>query len=198
MNDLVRFFKKNKGYARLKDLKDAGIHTRRISAAIEKDLIVSVKPGLYKLLKYDWKEYNGFVDICLANPKLVICLTSALEFYKLTTQNPSSIYAATPGNYKNVKINYPPIKLNYFSGKTYSTGIVSVKVPNGIVKIYDIEKTICDIFRFRNKIGEDIAVEGLKNYIKSGNYNIDKLIGYSKTCRIKTVIMPYLSALLEQ
>lgn len=198
MDVLIRYFKKNKGYARLKELKTAGIHTRTIAGAVANGLIAVVKPGLYKLLSYDWREYSGLVDVCLANPRLVICLISALEFHKLTTQNPSVVYAAIPYKSRNVRIFYPPVGLSYFSGKTYSAGIISVKVPNGTIKIYDAEKTICDVFRFRNKIGEDIAVESLKNYIRSGNYDIDKLVEYSAICRIKKAIMPYISALLEQ
>ncbi len=198
MDKLKKFFKLNKGYARSKDLIVAGVYSRDISEALADGIITRIKPGLYKLSGYNVRENSGLVDVCKANPSIVICLLSALEYYDMTLQNPPVIYAAIVNNGRKINISYPPVKYFYFSKKLHELGIVNVTAPGGTFKVYDLEKTICDLFRFRKKIGEDIAIEGLKNYIRKTNYNIGKLLDYAAKCRVKNIIMPYLKALVEQ
>jgi predicted transcriptional regulator of viral defense system len=140
----------------------------------------------------------GIMDVCRAIPEGVICLASALELYGLTTFNPSEIYVAIPNASKKPKIAYPPVKIFYFRDRFYGAGIEKVKAGDVTVNIYNREKTICDVFRYRNKIGEDIALEGLKNYMLRKDANINKLREYAEICRVKTIMMPYLKALIKQ
>ncbi len=140
--------------------------------------------------------YNGLetdlVAITKASKYTVICLASALQFYNLTTYISPKITIGVPNNVSHLKFEYPPVKLYYFDKSTYKIGITRIKTNSGIIRIYDLERTICDAFRFRKKLGEDIAVESLINYVKRKDSNISKLMEYASMLRIKTVISPYL------
>ncbi len=194
MNSTVEIFNKNKGYGYLKDLKEKGIHTDTIKKLLDDKIIEKTKPGLYKLVDMSTSAQQGMIDVCMAMPKAVICLHSALSYYEWTTTVPSSIMVTLPRGNKPVKIYYPPIQVFYFSEKNYSTGINRIDSDFGVISIYDAEKTIVDCFRFRKKLGEDIAIEGLKNYLSQPGYDLNKIIKYAKDARMYNVIKPYLEA----
>jgi len=198
MEDLLKYFSKNGGFARMRDLKEASFHTRTIAQYLKDGKIEKVKPGLYRLAEPRSKknENVSFADVCNAVPKGIICLTSALAHYELTTFNPSEVFVAIPLAEKPHKILFPPTKFFFFSERFYSIGIERIRTSMGEVRVYCKEKTICDMFRYRNKLGEDIAVEALKNYLKSKNKNLKLLQEYAMKCQVKTVMLPYLRALV--
>ena len=196
MKDIIKIFKTNKGYASMKEFKKMNIHTRKIANAVSDEVIEKIKPGLYKLINFSWDEDGSFTDIAKANKMAVICLTSASEYYKFTTYNPSIITVAVPNNTDKFIINYPPIKVYYFINRFYENGIKEIKTKTGIFKIYSKEKTICDLFRYRKKIGDDLFIESLKNYIKQNNRNTNKLIYCTEINKIKDKIMPYIKSIV--
>jgi len=198
MEEIIKIFEKNKGYARMVELKKANIHTRRIAQAVQQGIIEKIKPGLYKLANYEHDEHESFAEVNHANTKAVICLTSAAEYYGLTTFNPSYITVAVPHNTPKFKLDYPPIKVYYFADSYYWPGIETLKTKSGIVRIYNKEKTIGDLFRYINKIGEEIAVESLKTYLQNRKErNIPKLIEYAEICGVKKKIEPMVKAILS-
>lgn len=198
MNDMIRIFERNKGYARMVELKNAHIHTRTIAKAVKDRIIEKVKPGLYKLLDYPWDEHGSFADVCKANKKAVICLLSAADYYELTTFNPSEIFVAVPNNTDKFVLRYPPIKVYYFGDNYYEPGIETIGTKSGTIRIYNKEKTIGDLFRYINKIGEDIAVESLKEYLKNRKErNISKLLDYAEICGVKKKVEPMVKAILS-
>lgn len=183
--DYTSIFNQNNGYARMKDLKLAGIHTRTIAGAVQSGNIIRIKPGLYKLADFYQDEFSGFVDVCAANSKSIICLVSAAEYYELTTFNPAKISAALPDNAAKPRAYTLPVKFFYFRGVHYTTEIKSVKAKSGIFRIYSVEKTVADLFRYYNKIGSDIALEVIKNYLKRKDKDINKLIKIGESCGAK-------------
>ena len=197
MNNLIEYFKHNR-YVRMKELKKVSFQTRDVSHLLKDGIIHKIKPGLYRLEEiFDVDGVStSLLDVCQAIPEGVICLISALDFYDLTTFNPSAVYVAVPQAGKFPKIIYPPIKGYYFSKDVYYAGIEQIETLYGTVKIYNREKTICDMFRYRNKLGEDLAFEGLKNYLNLRGFNIGKIIEYAKICRVEKIIMPYLKAIV--
>jgi len=198
MNSIVKIFRANNGYARMGELKDAHIHTRKISKAVTEGIIEKIKPGLYKLVDYPWDEHGSFADVCKSNKKAVICLLSSASYYELTTFNPSEIYVAVPNNTDKFILKYPPIKVYYFGDNYFAPGIETLSTKSGIIRIYNKEKTICDLFRYMNKIGEDVAVESLKEYLKIRQIrNIQKLFEYSEICGVKKKIEPMVKAILS-
>lgn len=197
MDDMEKIFKKNHGYMRMKDIKAANIHTRKIFKAVESGIIEKIKPGLYKLVSFGWDEHNSFTDIAKVNENAVICLASASEYYDFTTFNPSIAEIAVPHNTPRFNLDYPPVKVFYFSDKFYSCGIVVIKTKSGSFKIYNKEKTIADLFHYRKKIGDDIVIESLKNYLSNKkNRDINKLLEYASICNVEKVILPYIKAIV--
>lgn len=198
MNDIIKYIKKHGGYATMTELKEAGFQTRVIKKYVQDKILEKIKPGLYRLSEIDfYKNVNlSFMDACKSVPKGVICLGSAISYYNLSTYNPPEIQIAVLNSCKPVKINYPPIKFYFFRKSQYSLGIKIIKTKFGDIRIYDIEKTICDIFRFKNEYGDEIALETLRNYTKRKDADFYKLREYSKICRVYTIINPYLKGLI--
>ncbi len=175
MEKMLQIFERNRGYARMKELKDSAVHTRTISAALEEGKIEKVKPGLYKLIDYPFDENESFVSVCRSNKRAVIALLSAASYYTLTTYDPSEIYVAVPHNTDKFELKYPPIKVYYFIDRYYSPGIEEIETAGGTIKIYSKEKTVIDLFRYKEKLGEDMALESLKTYLRSKERKINLL-----------------------
>lgn len=198
METIIQYFKTHSGYVRMKDLKAASFHTRDIANLVEEGIIEKIKPGLYRLV--DMFESNSipdsYIDVMQAIPKGVICLISALDYHGLTTFNPSEIHIAVPQSEKFPQIAYPPIRKYYFPERFYTSGIEHIQSGNHEIRIYSAEKTIADMFRYRKKLGEDLAIEALKTYLKRKGANINRLREYAEICQVKTVMLPYLKALV--
>lgn len=197
MNAIIKIFHDNYGYMRMNDLKKANIHPRKVAEALQNGIIEKIKPGLYKLIGYNWDINQSFTDVYQANSNAVICLTTASEFHKLTSFNPSVIDVAVPHNTSKFTIKYPPVKVYYFISKYYNSGIEIINSSSGSFKVYNKEKTIADLFRYRKKIGEDIVIESIKNYLKEVNSrNINKLMEYANLCKVSNQILPFIKALI--
>ena len=186
----------NNGYIRIKDISSKGINRRYLRDLINEGVIERIKQGLYR-----WKDAKFDVEEELVNVSKiihhgVICLVSALAYYELTTYTPGEYTIAVRRNY-NIKLpDYPPIKLYYFSDKYYMDGIEKIDINGNIIKIYNIEKTICDCLRYGNKISKDIIVESIKEYVKRRDKNISKLMNYAAKAKLKDVIQKYIEVLI--
>lgn len=200
MDKILDIFKQHNGYIRMKDLKAAGVQPRDIARLIQEELIEKVKPGLYRLseLIETGAIAVSFIDTCQAIPQGVICLFSALEYYELTTFNPSEVYVALPHASKAPSLNYPIIRTFYFRKRFYQLGINTIETRYGKIQIYNPEKSICDAFRYRKKLGEDIPMEALKNYLKKKNANINLLMDYAVQCQVKTIVTPLIKILIHE
>jgi predicted transcriptional regulator of viral defense system len=197
LKHVLTYIRKHGGYATMKEMKAASIQTRDIAALLKEGEIERIKPGLYRLSGHPSETpfRATLTDICEAMPKGVICLLSALEYHGLTTANPSEVYVAIPHGAKPQRIHYPPIKPFFFRERFYAPGILYVGDNGGDIRVYDKEKTICDTFRYRNKLGEEIAFEALKSYLRQKGANRIALQKYAAICQVKTVLVPYLRAL---
>ncbi len=193
---LSDFFQGTNGYARSNELKDQGFHQRDIKWMTKDGTLLKIKNGLFRYAQTPLVSNQGFIDISLSVPNGVICLLSALSYYELTTFNPSFISVALVRNTWPPQVEYPPVEFFYFSKKLFESGIDRVKIGGSYVRIYCPEKTVCDCFRLRHKLGLDIAREGLMEYLKMKNRNIEKLLKYAEICRVKSVITPWLQALV--
>jgi predicted transcriptional regulator of viral defense system len=129
-------------------------------------------------------------------PPGVICLFSAWQFYGLTTFIPSAHHLTIPGKAKLVLPAYPPVKLYYWYGASYLLGKTEIMVEGQPICIYDLEKSVCDAIKFRNKVGSDIASEVLKNYLKRNDRNIDLLMKYARLLRVENILQQNLNVLL--
>ena len=193
---IIAIFKKNKGYARSKEILTAGFHSRDIKSILKKGIIIKVKNGLYRLGNTPIISNQSFIDLSCAVPEGVICLLSALSYYELTTFNPTIISMAIHRKSWRSKIKYPPVEFFYFSTKQFESGINKIVINGYKVRIYCREKTICDMFRYRNKLGLDVAKEGLSEYLKHRDRNLEDLLKYAEICRVKSLLKTWINAMI--
>jgi len=191
---ICKIFGTHNGFARTKDILAAGIHGRDMRRMRDGGKIIRVKRGLYRLAEIPLISNQGFIDLARAVPKGAICLLSALSYYELTTFNPSIISMAICRGSREPKIEYPPVEFYHFSKKQFEAGINEIKIKGHKIRIYCPEKTICDCFRYRNKLGIDMAKEGLSEYLKRKDRNLEKLLEYAEICRIKPLLETWLYA----
>lgn len=151
--------------------------------------VIRIKNGVYILPE---EQTTMMMDIERIVPGGVVCLYSAWNYYNLTTQIPNGLYIAIE---KHRKVVAPPITsiiLCYWEEKYCSMGVEKVEISNHRVKIFCIEKCVCDAIKFRNKIGTDVAVEILSNYLARRNRNIARLVDLAKKMRVMSILGPYL------
>jgi predicted transcriptional regulator of viral defense system len=126
----------------------------------------------------------------------VICLLSALAYHELTTQIPHAVHIALEGGSEAPRLDYPPLRVFWFSGPAWSEGIETHTLDGAPVRIYSPAKSVSDAFKYRNKIGLDVALEALRMHRRHPAFNVDELLHYARVCRVENVIRPYLEALL--
>ena len=192
-----KIFNKNHGILRTCRAIELGIHPRTLYSMEKKNIIEKMSRGVWRLIDHI-PENLDLVTVALAIPKGVICLISALSYYDLTTQIPRKIDIALLRNSKKPTLNYPPIRILYFSKKMFEIGIKKYKIDNVEIKIFSREKTIVDCFRLRNKIGLDVAIEALKFYLRDDKSNIKHLLHLAKHCRIFNIIKPYIEGIVHE
>lgn len=157
--------------------------------------IQRVERGIYRNPQAEVSEYESLILANLIVPKGIICLLSALRFHDLTTQNPFEIWMALKPHAHRPKADTIRFRFVHFSGKSFTEGIEEHKTGGGNIRVYSVAKTIADCFKFRNKIGLDIALEALKEARERKLFTMDDLWRFAKICRVQNVMRPYLEAL---
>lgn len=191
-----KVFEKHSGILRASEAIRLGVPEHIVYEMVQKGELARETRGVYRLADSDPLGNPDLVQVSLLVPKAVICLISALYFYELTTQIPHSVYVALPQNTPRPRLNYPPLEVFWVTNSLHSVG-VDVHVLDGVkVKIYNREKTVADCFKFRNRVGEDVALEALKDYIRQPKMDVHKLLEYAKANRVEKLMMPYMKSLL--
>ena len=139
---------------------------------------------------------HALAQVAKRVPGGVICLLTALRFHGLTTQAPSDVWIALPGKARKPRLDFPRLRVARFSGEALSEGIESHRVEGVGVRIYSAAKTVADCSEYRNKIGIDVAVEALRDYLRLRQGAIDNLVEYARICRVERVMDPYMEALI--
>ncbi|MEW6166489.1 MAG: type IV toxin-antitoxin system AbiEi family antitoxin domain-containing protein [Pseudomonadota bacterium] len=129
-------------------------------------------------------------------PKGVLCLLSALAFHEITTQAPWDVWLALPAGSRAPGKGYPPIRAVYVSGAAYSAGIETHRRPTGEVRVYSVAKTVADCFKFRNRVGLDVALEALREGWRERRFTMEELYRMAQLCRMQNVMRPYMEALV--
>ena len=189
-------FHRHGGVLRTRDAIRYGVHPRTLYAMRDAGKLECLSRGLYRIADLPPLDNPDLVAVALKIPNGVICLISALAWYELTTQIPHEVYLALPRGAEPPRLDYPPVRVFWFTGEAFTEGVKTVKVDDVSVRIYSEEKTLADCFKYRNKIGLDTAVEALKRYVNSRRVQIDELMKYARICRVEKVMRPYLEALL--
>lgn len=189
-------FRKHGGVLRTAEALRSGIHPRTLYAMRDSGLLERVSRGVYRLAGSPPLGNPDLVTVATRIPSGVICLISALSFHELTTQIPHEVHVALPSGAEEPRLEHPPIRTYRFTGESFTAGVETHVVDGVRVQIYSPEKTIVDCFRFRNRIGLDTAIEALRSYRERGSVRVDQLMRYASICRVKSVIKPYLEAIL--
>jgi predicted transcriptional regulator of viral defense system len=192
----ITIFRKNNSIMRTRDAISAGIHPDTLYSMHQKGIIEQMSRGLYRLTDGVIPINPDIVAVSMKIPAGVICLISALSYYELTLQIPHEIHIALCKGAEQPRLGYPPIRVFRFTGDAFNQGIEIKLLDNIPVKIYCMEKTIADTFKFRNKISLDTATEALRAYIERKDKDLDKLMHYANICRVSNVIRPYIKALI--
>ena len=190
---ILKLFKQKRGIIKLRDLTKIGVNKYHLLKLVKTGEVERLKHGIYKLTEYQTNEYLEIKNLV---PNGIICLFSAWNYYELTTYMPHKFHVAIEKKSKVKLPDYPPIKLYYWDNNSLKTGTKTVTIDNSNITIFDIEKSVCDAVKFRNKIGKDILNEILTEYLKRKDKNIDLLIKYSKTLRVEKILKNYLDVLL--
>ena len=192
--EAIQIFKENQGLMRTAEALEADIAPKTLYSMRDKGVLIRLSRGLYKLADAPSLGNPDLIPVALRVPDAVFCLITALDFHNLTEQIPQFVYFSLPQGARRPKIHYPPINIIWPSRKIYEVGIQEVIMDNTSVKIYDPEKTITDCFKYRNKIGLDVALEALRDCRQERKCTNHDLWEYAKICRVANVMKPYLEA----
>jgi predicted transcriptional regulator of viral defense system len=180
------------GLARSRDLERAGVS--RIRRLRDRGLIERVGRGLYRGPRAPFTERGDLAEAARLVPGGVVCLLSALRFHRLTTQNPFEVWLAIHRKAWRPRLEHPPLRFVYLSGAALSEGVEEHDVGGVTVRVFSAAKTVADCFKFRNKIGTDVAVEALRAYRRAHPKGLEAVWRYAEIDRVTRVIQPYLEA----
>ena len=189
-----QIFREHDGLLRTSQALDLGIAPPTLYEMRDRGLLIRESLGLYRLASAEPLNYPDLVTIAMKVPRAVVALTSALAYYGLTTQIPSRVWFALPRGTKKPRIEHPPIAVVHMSHRSYQAGIITIQLDGKDVQIYSQEKTVADCFKFRGRIGEEIAIEALKDYLGQQEIKINTLMEYAKINRVDQVMLPYLKS----
>ena len=151
--------------------------------------------GIYTLPDSDVTEHHSYAEITKRVPQATVCLLSALVFHEITTQSPASVWIALSKGARTPAVVSPSLRIVRLSGPSLTEGIDKHQVEGVAVRVYSAAKTVADCFKFRNKIGLDIAIEALKDCLHQKKASVNEIYRYAKVCRVSNVIRPYIEAL---
>ena len=189
--DLVR----NHGLIRPRDLAPLGIPRVSLTRAIRRGELERIGRGLYGLPGRPVSAHGSLAEVARRVPKGVVCLLSALRFHGLTTQAPFEVWLAIENKAIAPKLDYPPLRIVRFSGAALTAGVEEHVVDGVAVRVTGVAKTVADCFKYRNKIGLDVALEALREAWREKRMTSDDLWRYAKVCRVANVMRPYMESL---
>ncbi len=193
---ILVYFRNHGGVARFSSIRKAGFHSDVLRSLEKKNKIEKIGRGLYRLTGGTLGSHPDYVIASLQVPKGVICLLSALYFYKATSEIPRFVDIAIPSGARANKIKYPPVKFYRFSPKAWEAGIEERDIAGHRIKIYSLAKTVADCFKFRNKIGVDVAREAIKAAVMEEGVKLKEIMHFAKICRVDRIIKPILETII--
>jgi predicted transcriptional regulator of viral defense system len=181
---------------RPRDLKARNLPPEYLWRLEQSGLAQRTERGLYVPTDVEVSEQHQLVAAAVRVPQGIVCLLSALRFHDLTTQNPFEIWLALPPGARHPRTSILPLHIVRFSGQALSAGIEEHIVDGVIVRVYTPAKTVADCFKYRNKIGLDVALEALRETWRARRATMDELWHYAAICRVTNVMRPYLESLV--
>jgi predicted transcriptional regulator of viral defense system len=178
------------------DAAKSGVHSQELSRAVGAGVIERIARGQYRRAGLAVTENHALAIGAQAVPRGVICLLSALSFHGIGTQLPFEVWIAVERGSRTPSLRYPPLRVARFSGAAFDEGIETHRIEGRTVRIYSIAKTVADLFKYRSKIGLDVAMEALREVWRERLATIDEIDHYARICRVERVMRPYLEAVI--
>ena len=192
----LKVFKNQNGFMRSAQNIRLGIQPRTLYQMRDEGLVVTEGRGLYRLANSTPWSDPDLAIISLHIPKGVICLISAVYFHQITTQIPYEVYVALPKDSEKPRIHHPPTRFFWVSPEPFKAGVETHKIDSVEIKVYGVAKTIADCFKFRNKVGMDVALEALREGLRGKKCTPDQILRFAHMDRVERIILPYLEALV--
>ena len=184
------------GLLRVCDLTSRGLHPEYLRRLYQKGLVRREGRGLYIAADAEISVHYGLAQVAKRVSHGVICLLSALSFHEIGTQLPHQVWMAIDRRAAKPKMQFPPLRVMRFSGAALTEGIETYQIEGVPVQIFNPAKTVADCFKYRNKIGLDIALEALKECIRDRRTTMDDLWHFAQVCRMTNVMRPYMEAIV--
>jgi len=188
-------FRKAGGVLRTGQALRAGIHPRDLYALRASGALHTVSRGVYRLAELPPLVEPDLTAVAARVPKAVIAVVSALHFHRLTTEIPHAVSVALPKGASRPRLDWPPLRVYWFSGAMYREGIETHERDGVKLKVYGPARTVADCFRLRNRLGIEVAVEALRTGLDERKFTPAEVLRAAKACRIARIVRPYLEAL---
>jgi predicted transcriptional regulator of viral defense system len=179
-----------------RDIVAAGMHRQVLTRLVAEGALERVVRGLYRLPSHESTEHHGLALASAAVPSATVCLLSALQFHGIGTQAPFEVWIAIDRRARRPTLKYPPLRVFRYTGAALTAGVESHRLEGRTVHMYCIAKTLADCFKYRNKIGIDVALEALREAWRARRFTMDELDRYARICRVQRVMRPYLELLV--
>ena len=185
----------NQGLIRPRDLDEWSLPRVALTRLVRQGRLERVGRGLYATPGRPASEHGSMAEVARKHPQAIVCLLSALRVHGLTTQSPFELWVAIPNKSRAPRIDYPPLRVVRFSGVGLTNGVEEHPIDGVVVRVTSVARTVADCFKFRNKIGLDVALEALREAWAARRATMDELWRYAVQCRVANVMRPYLESL---
>lgn len=182
------------GVLRASALVASGLSRQRIKNLTDAGKLQHIGRGLYSLPEATVTENHDLAQVAARVPQGVICLSSALQFHGLTTVSPWRIDLMLPRGARPPRIGHPPVAVTYAGDLAYQAGIEEHEIEGVTVKVTSVAKTLADCFKYRSKVGLDVALEALKQALAEKRASHAEIRRYARICRVENVVRPYMEA----
>jgi predicted transcriptional regulator of viral defense system len=191
----IATFRENGGVLRTAEALNKGIHPEALYRLRAQGKVTQLARGLYRLASAKELSNPDLAVVAAKAPDAVVCLISALAFHGITTQIPRAVSIAVPrGNSHSVRLRSPPVQVFRFDSATFNEGIESRKIDGVLIRVYSVARTLVDIFKYRNKIGLDVAIEALRYARSRKKIGNREILHFARLLRQERVMAPYLDA----
>ncbi|MEW6073594.1 MAG: type IV toxin-antitoxin system AbiEi family antitoxin domain-containing protein [Planctomycetota bacterium] len=188
-------FRRAGGAMRTAQALRAGVHARDLYALRDAGVLVAVSRGLYRLADLPPLAEPDLYTVAARVPKAVIAVVSALHFHGLTTEIPHEVSIALPAGTARPRLEWPPLRVYWLTGAMFAAGIETHERDGVPLRVYGAAKTVVDCFRFRHRLGVQVAVEALRAGLEERKFTPAQILGVARTCRVARTVRPYLEAL---
>jgi predicted transcriptional regulator of viral defense system len=183
------------GIARPAELEARGVSRARLYRLVREGLVVRRARGIYVAARHATTAEHTLAQVAKRVPGGVFCLLTALRYHGLTTQSPAEVWIALPEKARRPRLDYPRLRVARFSGASLTDGVEAYRLEGVEIHVYSAAKTVADCFKYRNKVGIDVAVEALRDFCRRHRGGANDLARFARICRVTRVMQPYLDAI---